>query len=252
MRAPQRGTGDGGGTSRRADALDIPADVSARDLPPGARRELRSLPQDLADLVARHLVAAERLLEDDAALAYRHTKEARRVAARLGVVREACGVAAYRAGQWAEAIAELRAARRLTGGDAFLPVIADCERGLGRPERAIALAKSPEASKLDPAAKVEMLIVESGARRDLGQHEAAVVSLQAAKLDPRRVQPWSARLFYAYADALLDAGREEEARNWFAHAADADTAGDTDAAVRLAELDGLVVMDATEEPDDAP
>lgn len=238
-----------------APKLQPPADVDARDLAPGARRELRSLPPDLADLVARHLVAAERLLDDDPELAYRHTKEARRYASRLGVVREACGIAAYSAGRWADAIAELRTARRMTGGGAFLPVIADCERGLGRPERALSLARSPEAARLESASRIEMLIVESGARRDLGQPDAAVVTLQAASLNPRRRRPWSARLFYAYADALLDSGRAEEARQWFAHAADADTAGATDAEDRLADLDGVVFVeaaDAEERPEDEP
>lgn len=246
--ARRRPKGEGRGP--RATDLDLPADIDARDLSPVARRELRSLPSDLADLVARHLVVAERLLDDDAELAYRHTKEARRFAARLGVVREACGIAAYRAGRWADAVAELRAARRMTGSGAFLPIIADCERGLGRPERAIALARSRDAARLDPISKVEMMIVESGARRDLGQADAAVVTLQAAKPDPGQVRPWSARLFYAYADALLDAGRREEGREWFAHAVKADTADETDAAERVAELDGLVIVDAAEDEDD--
>lgn len=244
---PRRAERDG----RRGDSPpDLPADVQPDALPAGARRELRSLPPKLAELVARHLVAAERLLADDAELAYRHTKEARRYAARLGVVREACGVAAYRAGRWADAIAELRAARRLTGDGALLPVVADCERALGRPERALALARSPEAAKLGPADKVEMLIVESGARRDIGQHEAAVVCLQAAQPDPGQVRPWSARLFYAYADALLDAGRRDEARTWFGHATAADATGETDAPERLAELEGFIVIDAEDDAED--
>ena len=58
---------------------------------------------------------------------------------RVGVVREACGIAAYRTGRWAEALSELRAARRMTGRDDYLPIMADCERALGRPDRALAL-----------------------------------------------------------------------------------------------------------------
>ncbi|MQA88264.1 MAG: hypothetical protein GEV03_27495 [Streptosporangiales bacterium] len=224
--------------------------MTARDLGSAARREVRSLPQGLADQVARHLVMARELLPEDAELAYRHTLEARRHAARLGVVREACGIAAYRTGRWAEAAAELRAARRLSGSDELLPLIADCERGLGRPERAIALARSDEVGNLDVASTVEMRIVESGARRDLGQHDVAVVSLQIPELDTGRVRPWSARLFYAYAEALLAAGREEEAKEWFARAADADAAEETDAPDRLAELEGLIIVDAADEEDD--
>jgi tetratricopeptide (TPR) repeat protein len=170
----------------------------------------------------------------------------------VGIVREAAGIAAYHAGEWAEALAELRAARRLgAGDDSYLPVMADCERGLGRPERALDLIKSPEADKLDPMGRVELRIVESGVRRDLGQRDAAVVTLQIPELRDRRLRPWSVRLFYAYADALEEAGREEEASDWFARAAAADRDGDTDAAERYAELEGLHILDTEEDEDDA-
>lgn len=190
---------------------------------------------------------AGRLAEEDPELAYRHARVARRLASRVGIVREAAGLAAYHAGEWAEALAELRAARRLMAGDdSYLPVMADCERGLGRPERALDLIKSAEAEGLDPMGRVELRIVESGVRRDLGQPDAAVVTLQIPELRDRRLRPWSARLFYAYADALAEAGREEEASDWFARAAAADRDGDTDAAERYAELEGLHIVDTEE------
>ncbi|MFC0040875.1 hypothetical protein [Actinomadura rayongensis] len=193
---------------------------------------------------------AGRLAEDDPEQSYKHARAARRVASRVGIVREAAGLAAYHAGEWAEALAELRAARRLGAGDeTYLPVMADSERGLGRPERALDLVKSPEASRLDTAGLVELRIVESGARRDLGQHDAAVVTLQIPELRDRRLRPWSARLFYAYADALAEAGRETEASDWFARSAAADRDGETDAAERYAEIEGLEIVD-TEEDDD--
>ncbi|XVQ07933.1 hypothetical protein ACQP1W_35920 [Spirillospora sp. CA-255316] len=222
--------------------------MTGEELDVDARAELRTLPKDLAGRVARHLVMAGRLAEDDPEAAYRHAKAARRLASRVGLVREAAGLAAYHAGEWAEALAELRAARRLsTSEDAYLPVMADCERGLGRPERALDLVKSPEAKKLDQAGRIELRIVESGARRDLGQFDAAVVALQVPELRDRRLRPWSARLFYAYADALVDAQRQEEAAEWFARAAAADRDGETDAAERYAELEGLHILDTEEE-----
>ena len=61
--------------------------------------------------------------------------------------------------------------------------------------------------------------------------------------------PWSARLFYAYADALLAAGRTEEARDAFARAVAADADGETDAADRLDELDGITFEDLAESDD---
>jgi len=227
----------------RERAPQIPEDVSADQLDREARAELRTLPPDLADTVARRLVAAE--LEDDPGRAYAHAQEARTLAARVGVVREVCGVAAYRAGLWAQALSEFRAARRMTGRDDYLPVMADCERALGRHDRALELAHSPEAARLSRAGQIEMRIVESGIRRDQGRPGAAVVVLQVPELTSGRLYPWSARLCYAYADALLEAGRADEAREAFARAAAADTAGETDAASRLAELEGFTVSDLT-------
>ncbi|WP_233526147.1 hypothetical protein [Actinomadura spongiicola] len=223
--------------------------MTGEELDPDARAELRTLPKDLATKVARHLVMAGRLADEEPERAHRHARAARRLASRVGIVREAAGIAAYHAGEWAEALAELRAARRLSSGDdAYLPVMADCERGLGRPERALDLIKSPEARNLDPMGRVELRIVESGVRRDLGQRDAAVVTLQIPELRDRRLRPWSVRLFYAYADALEEAGRRSEAADWFARAAAADRDGETDAAERYAELDGLHIVD-TEEAD---
>lgn len=164
------------------------------------------------------------------------------MASRVGVVREACGFTAYRAGHWAVALAELRAARRMTGNDAYLPIIADCERGLGRPERALSTARSAEGARLDHSTRVELAIVESGARRDLGQYDAAVLALED-KLRARLPRSLAARLFYAYADALSDAERLDEAEEWLARAATADEAGETDAGERLADLDGVEIVD---------
>jgi hypothetical protein len=121
--------------------------------------------------------------------------------------------------------------------------MADCERGLGRPEKALAIAASPQAGSLDAAGRAEMLIVASGARRDLGQPGAAAVLLQGPELRPSRRRPWSARLFYAYAEALREDGRDAEALEWLGHAAEADENGETGAAERLAELSGVTFVE---------
>ncbi|WP_246083608.1 hypothetical protein [Nonomuraea diastatica] len=197
-------------------------------------------------------MAAERALEDDDPdRAHEHTKVARRFAARIGVVREAAGIVAYRAGHFSEALSDLRAARRMTGSDAYLAVMADCERGLGRPERAIDLVRSPEAERLDRGGRIELTIVESGARRDLGQHDAAVITLQRLpELRDPQPKPWSARLAFAYADALADAGHQEAATDWFGRAMAFDEDGETDAAERYAELTGAVIEDLEEDFDE--
>jgi tetratricopeptide (TPR) repeat protein len=228
--------------------------VTGAELDRAVRGELASLAVHNAEAVSRHLVMAGRLLDDDPEAAYRHASAAAKRAGRVGAVREAAGLAAYRSGRYAEALSELRAARRITGDQSMLPVMADCERGLGRPERALEMASSPEVGQLDAATRVELMIVASGARRDMGQTDAAVVALQGPALRPNLRRPWSARLFYAYADALQAAGRLAEAATWFGHAAEADSEGDTDADVRLAELSGVTFLDAGDdsEVDPAP
>jgi hypothetical protein len=220
--------------------------VSAGQLDAEARRDLRGLQRDLADRVARHLVTAGMLVDEDPQRALEHARFARQRASRIAVVREAAGITAYHAGEWAEALGELRAARRMGGGPGHLPVMADIERALGRPERALELTRSPEVGDLDRAGSIELAIVAAGARRDLGEVDVAVVGLQIPELDPARRDPWSARLFYAYADNLLAATREEEALRWFVHAADVDDDGVTDAARRIAELTGEPLPDDVE------
>ncbi len=197
-----------------------------------------------------NLVMVGRLIDEDPERAYGYSRVALRLASRVPSVREAAGFASYGAGKYAEALAEFRAARRMTGGVHLWPVMADCERGMGRPERAMAMAGGPEVQKLDKAGQVEMRIVAAGARRDMGQADAAVVTLQSPELASNSVQPWSARLRYAYADVLLEVGRVDEARDWFAKAVEADQAGETDASDRLAELDGVEFLDALEEDEE--
>ena len=206
-----------------------------------------SLPKTLAGDVAKNLVMVARLLDEEPERAYDYAKVALRLASRVPSVREAAGFAAYGVGKYAEALAEFRAARRMTGLQHLWPVMADCERGMGRPEKALAMAGEPEVQRLDKAGQVEMRLVAAGARRDMGQADAAVVTLQSSELASNSVQPWTARLRYAYADALLEVGREGEAREWFAKALEADQNGMTDASDRLAELDGVEFIDALDE-----
>jgi tetratricopeptide (TPR) repeat protein len=215
---------------------ELAPDVDPSDLDPEVRKELSTLPKRLADLVGSHLVMAARVLEEDPQLALAHTRFARSKASRIAAVREAAGLAAYFAGEWSEALAELRTARRLGGDPGRLAVLADCERALGRPERALEIARSPEAGQLAVEEAVELRIVAAGARRDLGQFDAAVIALQGPDLDTPGEEPWRARLRYAYADNLLAAGRRQDALRWFLAAAEADVEGVTDAAERAIEL----------------
>lgn len=237
----RRGPSSAGDAPRRAsrpDEPDLPDEVLASALDKDVRRDLLSLDKSNAEAVARHLVMAGALVDDDPALALSHARAARNRAGRIAAVREAVGITAYHAGEWAEAIAELRAARRMAGGPGLVAVIADCERALGRPERALELGRSEQARALGPDEATELRIVLAGARQDMGQLDAAVVMLQTPELDPERTGTPAARLFYAYADALVVAGRRDDAVRWFLNAAQADVDGETDAEDRLEELGG--------------
>nr|WP_221504016.1 tetratricopeptide repeat protein [Kitasatospora gansuensis] len=224
--------------------MPIPEDVTGFELDADVRQDLKSLPKTLADDVARNLVMVARTLDSDPEEAYQYSRVALRLASRVASVREAAGFASYVTQRYAEALTEFRAAKRMTGRVDLWPVMADCERGLSRPERALAMAGEPEVKQLDKAGQVEMRLVAAGARGDMEQYDAAVVTLQSPELASNAVQPWTARLRYAYAEALIAAGRGDEAREWFAKAAEADTDGQTNASERLAEIDGLEFTDA--------
>jgi tetratricopeptide (TPR) repeat protein len=186
--------------------------------------------------VGRYLVAAGQSIDADPQRALTLARAARARAARVAAVREAVGVAAYHAEEWAEALTELRTARRISGDPRNLPLIADCERALARPEQAARLLSDPDVRRLDGETRAELLIVVAGARRDLGQLDAALAVLARGGLDKDRPRPGAARLWYAYADALEAAGRTEEAAAWFAASAARDPEGELDAADRAAAL----------------
>ena len=220
------------------DGPPIPDDVSAADLDKQARQALSSLPEKLADRVARHLVMAGLLIDSDPAAAYDHARAARARAQRNGLVREACGEAAYAAEKYSDALAEFRAARRLNGQRYYTPMMADCERALGRPEKALEYDEPANWDALDDGGHIELSIVLAGARRDLGQFDAALRALEREPLGVATPDPWLARLRYAYADTLLAAGRTSDALVWFHRTVATDSQSSTDAPARIAELEG--------------
>src|SRR5215207_431480 len=229
--------GDRTAAQKIYDGPPIPDDVSAKDLDKHARQALQSLPEKLADKVARHLVMAGLLMHDDPETAHLHALAARARATRTGLVREACGETAYASGKFAEALSEFRAARRMTGGYLYAPMMADCERALKRPDKAIAYDTPEIRSQLDEAGQIELSIVVAGARRDQRQYDAAIRLLETEPLHTKGRADWVPRLRYAYADALLDAGRREEAIEWFHRTVAVDGNSQTDADERIAELE---------------
>lgn len=205
-----------------------------------ARGRLRTVSKETAEVVGKHLVMAGRLIDTDPELAYEHAQAAVRRAGRVDVVREAAGLTAYRTGRYAEALRELRTVRRLNGSSEHLPIMADCERGLGRPERALALAASEEAGTLDDVARTELAIVVSGARVDLDELDAALAVLDHVPAAGTRGE-LGARVLQAKAAVLELLGRSDEA---------AELLGSIDTSAfgsALDEDDDVVVYDLTDD-----
>lgn len=187
----------------------VDPDVTGFEISREVAGQLRTLSKETAGNVAKHLVMVHRLLYEDPELAYAHARAAAGRGSRVGVVREALGLAAYARGNYAEALRELRTARRLSGGAGALAVMADCERGLGRPERAIALAEEADMRELERAEVIELGLVVAGARMDLGQPDAALVFL--SRLRPGTAEE-KGRVESLRADVLDSLGREGEAK----------------------------------------
>ncbi|PFG31080.1 hypothetical protein ATJ78_2029 [Paramicrobacterium agarici] len=196
------------------DDPEIPDDVTEKDLHRSARNELKTLSKENAEGVARHLAMVARLIDDDPELAHRHAVSASRRAGRIAVVRETLAVTAYRTGDFALALRELRTYRRISGSDEQLPLMVDSERGVGRPERALELGRSVDRATLSAGTQANLAIAMSGARLDLGQPELALSELQIAQLDPAVAYSWSPALFDAYAEVLDELGRDDEAQTW--------------------------------------
>lgn len=239
---PGRGSGrtDGGRRGREQGAPKtapvIDEDVTGRELDKSVRQELATLDGPVAGTVARHLVMAGRVMDDDPELAHRHTQHARSLAGRVAIVREAAGYAAYYAGHYDAALTEFKTARRISGRAEFLAVMADCERGVGRPEKAIELAADPSADDLPPDARAELAIVTAGALRDLDRPGEALSLIKAAMPQRAPQEQWVARLHYALGDVLTEIGRHDDAVAAFAAAEAGDVDGSLDAGQRVVDL----------------
>ncbi len=222
--------------NKRMNEPRIPEDINPKDLDPMVRQELRSLSKDNADMVAKHLIMATLLLDDQPEQALKHARAAKDRAGRVAVARETCGIVAYHNGEWKEAIAELRAARRMSGGPGLLAVLADCERALGRPEKALEVAAEFADAELDPETAVELAIVLAGAHEELGNNNAALELLTEHLEDPEAPEHSRLRVTYAHADLLERMGRTAEARFAFQQALELDTEDVLDAQARLDKL----------------
>ncbi|HQR79686.1 MAG TPA: tetratricopeptide repeat protein [Actinomycetota bacterium] len=251
-RSDRAATGDrrerkpaGGRPERKPDA-DRPERDTSNDLPwPEEIFELELEPELLKELeafggrtetLAKHLLSVQVLAESDPEQAYLHAARLRERVPRSALARQTACIAAYRAAHYKEAVKDEAAYRRISGGFELVPIAADSERGLGRPERALAMVAEFEAERLDSDTRTELLIVGGGARRDLGDDEAARVLFQKAVRAARSPMA-SARARFALGDMLSATGDAEQARKWLQSAIDLDEdAVWTEARSRLEEL----------------
>jgi hypothetical protein len=196
-------------------------------------------------MTARHLAMVAYLAEQDPELAHRHAQAAASRAGRIPVVRETVGITAYFVEDWALSLRELLAHRRMTNSNDHVPMMIDCERGLGRPQRGLELGRTIDRAALSADVRVSLAIAMSGARLDLGQNDTALVELEIKELNPNSVFDYSPRLFWAYADTLEVLGREADAAKW------ADLAVRADKAIaqkNASEFEELSVLEEIEIP----
>jgi tetratricopeptide (TPR) repeat protein len=165
--------------------------------------------------------AAAAFADEDFSEAIRLGEQSKHIALRAPSVRELLGLALYRAGRYKEAARELAAFRRITGSTYQNPVIADCYRASGRPERALELVAEID-PRADPAIYYEGQIVAAGALADMGRVDEAIARLEALDLRPEIAEEYHVRAWYALADLLERHGRFTAAREWFEAAAAAD------------------------------
>jgi hypothetical protein len=206
----------------RAKSPVIPPEIQAEELPLAVRVQLKTLTEENAERVARHLAMVGLLIDDDPELAHRHAMAAVARAGRIGLVHEFAGVTAYNIGDFSLALRELLTHRRISGSNDQIALIADSERGMGRPEKALELGRSIDRAKLQPQQRVDLAIAMSGARLDMGEAHLALAELEIPELNPSKVFEYTVPLFRAYAECLRELSRDPEAKKWDDLAARAD------------------------------
>ncbi|HJG79815.1 MAG TPA: hypothetical protein K8V08_05325 [Brevibacterium senegalense] len=219
---------------------------------------MRPLSKETADRVARHLVAAGELITTDPAAAHEHAKTAAARGSRIAGVREAVGILLYHLGQYDEALRELRTHRRIAGSDDNLPLIADAERGRGRPQKALELFAEASEGGLGHDLYTELLMVAAGAHMDLGHVPEARALLETRNF-AGNANGTLVRLLSVYSDVIRLQGdddladRYEELARRTARATGTlfgDEETDPNAGVEIVTLEELELPEDEETPAD--
>ena len=175
------------------------------------KERLRGLSKEHAENIGLHVLAAYTLEQDDPKAALAHAVWVARQASRVDFARETLAFIAYRQGDWKLALREFRTAYRMNGYADYLPFIADCERGLGNPKKAIEIALSDDAKRLQGESKAELFLVYAGALADLEQWDTAINVVHQLGRSKGLEGPYRMRAIQAEQFFLEGAGRHDEA-----------------------------------------
>ena len=198
-------------TDRRPDEPKMPKGMEWSMLSKDERERLRGLSKEHAENIGLHILAAFALEESDPELALEHAKWVARQASRIDFARETLAFVAYRQGDYKLALREFRTAYRMNGFLDYLPFIADCERGVGEPKKAVELALSDEGKQLHGAPKVEMFLVYAGALGDLEMWDKAIEVVHTVGRSQGLPGEYRMRAVQAEQYFLEEAGRSKEA-----------------------------------------
>lgn len=198
-------------TDRRPDEPKMPKGMEWSMLSKDERERLRGLSKEHAENIGLHILAAFALEESDPELALEHAKWVARQASRIDFARETLAFVAYRQGDYKLSLREFRTAYRMNGFLDYLPFIADCERGVGEPKKAVELALSDEGKQLHGAPKVEMFLVYAGALGDLEMWDKAIEVVHTVGRSQGLPGEYRMRAVQAEQYFLEEAGRSKEA-----------------------------------------
>lgn len=205
-------------------------------------RELRATarPGKADILIKVFSEAAGAFVGGDYQEAVRLGEQSKHLALRAPSVREFLGLTYYRMGRWQEAARELSAFKRIAGSVEQNPVIADCYRALGRPERAVELCDEVTGARVPPAILYESAIVAAGALADMKRIDEAIDRIERLNLQPEVAEEHHLRAWYVLGDLLERKGRFTHARDYFAavEAADPELTDAFERAARLGRAKG--------------
>lgn len=233
--SPRRRTASGGPAA--PERPELPAEHRAA-LPASVRKEVerrvspKGRARDVLTCLDLGSTASER---GDHPEALRLLRWAKHLAPRLALVREALGIALYRAEEYRSAVTELQAYRRLSGSTDQNHLVADCLRATGAAaEETVSVGlELVDDERADPDRRLEAVIVVAAVLEEAGQRRRARTLMAAsaptaarageeararrhwfaAELAERDGDPATAR---AELEALLRLGPDDDAAEWLA------------------------------------